>query len=285
MPRTAHLSILLSTFLLATPAVAQAQSARDKADARKHIAVFKSGDKKKVSAAAGALVKMSDRAIPSLMEALGDSHPKVRSYSAGTLIGMGEKAIAPCIEALASKDKNRRGLSVNVLIKIGEKAVPALQAAVKAKDQLRAQAAIYALKKLGKTPDLPPQKDPAVTPKPNQPATLSIEQLLAFLGDSDEKKRSAAALELARKGKPAFAPLLATLKDKNPLKREYAALGLGYYGNTGHSAVTPLVALFKDPIPAVRDSAVLAVCRIGVKDLVKEADLKASAPGTVPAFT
>lgn len=285
MPKTALYSMLFSTILLLIPAQAQAQSARDKADARKHIGSFKSTDKKKVAAAAGALMKMGERAIPSLIEALGDSHPKVRSYSAGTLIRIGEKAIPACIEALASKDKNRRGLAVNVLIKIGEKAVPALQEAVKDKDQLRVQAAIYVLKKLGKTPEMPPEKDPAVTPKPSQATALTIEQLLTLLGDADEKKRSAAALDLARKGKPALGPLIKTLKDKNPLKREYAAYSLGYFGKNGHSAIAPLLVLFNDAIPSVRDRAVYAVCMIGVKGLVKEADLKDSAPGTVPAFT
>lgn len=285
MPRTALQRACLFFSLLLLPTMAQAQSARDKAEANKHIVQFKSKDKKVIAGAASALIKMSERAIPSLIVALGDDHPKVRSYSAGTLIRIGEKAIPACVKALASKDQNQRGLAVNVLIKIGNKAVPALEEALKDKNQSRVQAAAYVLKKLGKNPKIPPKADPDAPPKPSPQKTFTVEELLAFLGDADVKKREAAAMDLARKGQPALAPLIATLKDSNPLKREYAAYSLGYFGKNGHSAIAPLVALFKDAVPAVRDRAVYAICMIGVKGLVKEADLKVASPAIVPALT
>lgn len=278
MPRIVLPVAMLMSLSLLTPNSAWAQSPRDKAEARKHIAQFKLTDKKVIAGAAGALIKMKKRAVPSLIEALADKHPKVRSYSAGTLIRMGGPAIPACVEALASSDKNRRGLAVNVLTKIGKPAIPAVKAAAQSKNPRRAEAARYILKKWGQPVPEPKNKpSPKNTPQPKKgSAKFSIEELIAFLNDADPKKREAAAIELARKGQAALKPMIAVLSDKDALKREYAAYGLGFLGQTAKPAVPALVKLFKDSNPAVRQRAVMSVCMIGIKDLVADKDLLAT---------
>ena len=84
---------------------AQGQSARDRAEARKHISLLRSKDKARAQAAARALMGMKERAIYDLVRSLGDKDGQVRSYCSLVLSKIGKPSIAPLIKRLADKNQ------------------------------------------------------------------------------------------------------------------------------------------------------------------------------------
>ena len=105
---------------------------------------------------------------------------------------------------------------------------------------------------------------------PDEAATVVAVLKATLENDQDEEVRWAATRSLGRfKTDDAVAPLLSALKDKDPIVRGRAALGLA---KVGKSAVPGLRAVLKETDREVTSSAIGALGRIGpdAKDAVPE---------------
>lgn len=244
--------------------------AQDRSGAvRTQIKLLGSTDPATVKRAAEQLVAFGGPAAPALVDALGEGSEVQRQLSGGVLIRIGDPAIPALIERGLSSDNNdRRQLAMACLIKIGPSAAPALKKAAESSDERSASAARLVLSKLPKTesPTPTPGATPGASPGSDAPAEADpkqIKKLIDELADEDPKNRLNAAVQLARIGRPAVAPLREALDHDSANVRENAALALGQMREAAIGALDRLIAHFSDRVPIVRRRCAEACALIG----------------------
>jgi len=177
------LLVILGAGLLslgAMPASAR-PSARDRAEARRHISLLHAKDAARLKAAYAALVAMGDRASYDLARALGNRDKQVRSYASAVLQKTGEAAIDDIVPMLGQRDPVHRSTAAYTLSKIGAAAVPALVTKLGDRSDTLREAAVQALVLIG---------------------DASASAVTEAAKGGDERVREAAARILAKLGKP-----------------------------------------------------------------------------------
>src|SRR5262249_7754595 len=96
----------------------------------------------------------------------------------------------------------------------------------------------------------------------NQKARQLFPLLIRFLADDDSQVRFAARGALFRVARSDMAPLVSSMRDKNPLIRAGIIDIIGDYGPNANGAVPDLLFALKDKDPRVREQAVFAINRV-----------------------
>ncbi|MFC1960739.1 HEAT repeat domain-containing protein, partial [Chloroflexota bacterium] len=156
-----------------------------------------------------------ERAIPPLIDHLGEENPDAHNNTIATLIKIGDLAVIPLVNCLRNEDRNIHFNAALVLRKIGDKrTVPALIDCLNDKDSDIRKLAVQILGKL--------HDERAVLP------------LIDCLDDKDSSVRYKVITELGKIGDARAVPaLINCLEDENPSVRNSAAEALKQINTPG----------------------------------------------------
>jgi HEAT repeat protein len=206
------------------------------------------------------LVGLGGPAVESLIQALKNEDPDVRTEAADALRKIGEPAVEPLIKALKDENRDVREVAAECLGEIGDaRAVEPLIQSLHPKDAAPFEFGFGV------------KEDGTPLPMGSSAKSLSligeraVEPLMRALKDEDELVRAPAAWALGGIGDTrAVEPLVQALKDEQFYVRVATAWALGEIGDT--RAVEPLMqALEKDRDDFVRKATERALKKIKAK--------------------
>jgi HEAT repeat protein len=223
-----------------------------------------------------ALIKIGPPSVDPLIAALQDGRcHDTRFLAADALGAIGEtRAIEPLIAVLEDNGELEpiRQAAARALGKLNDpKAIEALVAALRVQDRDVYQTVVEILGQIGELAassliaaleeESASVRQAAVTLLAGSRNLCAVRGLVNALGDKDIKVRRAAAGALAKTGRPAVEPLIATLHDRRRDVRWAAARVLGKIGDS--RAIEPLVVALEDKSEHVRFAAAGALEKIG----------------------
>jgi HEAT repeat protein len=200
--------------------------------------------------------------IAALIAALKDKASGMSQAAARALGEIGTPAVEPLTAALKDSNSVVRWAAVRALGEMGAPAVELLTAALKDSDLFIRWAAATALGEMGK-----PAVEPLITALKDGDSLVRQVAINALetIGWQASQDESGAAYWIAKQewsrcseiGAPAVEPLIATLKDREPVVRKFAAKALGEIGDT--RAIEPLTAMLDDQDSIVPETVAQAL--------------------------
>ncbi|MCI0697399.1 HEAT repeat domain-containing protein [candidate division KSB1 bacterium] len=196
-------------------------------------------------------------ALDTLLAALKDQNPDVRSQAAAALTDLGksdDRVISALLAALKDQDPYVRDQAAVALVNLGksdDRVISALLAALKDPNTNRYETAAAALVNLGKSHD------------------RVISTLLAALKDQNyHRYRNAIAtlVNLGRSDDRVISALVAALNYRPSSDRIQAATALVSLGKSDDRVISTLVAELGDQYPNVRSEAAAALVNLGKSD-------------------
>jgi HEAT repeat protein len=219
-----------------------------------------------VRRSAAAALRTADRAVqqkalPAMIDRLAkekDGQVRLAVFDALTSMGRDAEPAVPALVQTLRTDLGGGGeealhqdyRSALALAAIGKPAVLGLRSLLKEKKASVRAESVMALGRIGRD------------------AEAAIPDLAGLLGDKSERIGREASLALGQIGAAATDALVNAAADKDPSVRANAAGGLGYLPGASNKVQETVLKCAHDEAPGVRSSAVIALARLKVSDVV-----------------
>lgn len=191
------------------------------------------------------------KAIPVLIDALGDKDEDVQTIAVGSLRDFGKKAVPELVAALKHQQPLIRVGAAEVLLRLDEKHATALQAALAHRKDPDALVRLRVMIALGDIED---------------EALVPLKVLVEALDDSDARVRLFALFGVTfrcPKETRAIPALIKSLSDSDAEVRLLAVKGLDTFGPQAKEAIPALINALQDKHPDVQGEAITALRHIG----------------------